>query len=301
MTDDPLDDPAGRLGSGHSEAWIDRIAESEGVSREEVVERLVSSYWTLREIHGLMETTEEGADPPEAEWPLDAGSTYPETLSDDLTDVRERVERLEDALPDEDATRSADELSAQVKMLAQRVSAVEESLVGRQDALDSRLDGELDNLETILEYLIERTDDLAADVDALADEQRADRRRRAEEDRLADLKRLASRLDVRTADCAYCGTSVDIALLPTPECPQCDRAFTDVEPATGWFGFGSNVLSVTEEPYLDDAAADEGRTVERADASESTADEESDDIGEASGDASEDGSRESFVWGDQRD
>lgn len=311
MTDDPADhadhadDRAPRLDSGHSEAWIERIAESEGISRDEVVDRLVSSYWTLKEIHGLVETSEESDEADGGEWPLDVGLAYSESLSAELTDLRDRVDGLEGALPGDDAVGSASELTAQVKMLAQRVAAVEESLRDRQDGLDSRLDRELDNLETILEYLIETTDDLAAEVEALADEQRADRRRRAAEDRLADLKHLASRLDVRSAKCAYCDTRVEIALLPTPECPQCDRSFTDIEPATGWFGFGSNVLTVTEEPYLKDDSADRERTAsgtgedgpaaERPDGVGSSS-----DGGEAAGDVFEEDSADPFVWGDQR-
>lgn len=299
MTDDPADDRVGRFGSGHSEAWIERLAESEGVSREEVVERLVSSYWTLKEIHGLMETTEEGTEPAEGEWPLEAGTTVPETLSEELDEIRERVEGLEEARVDDEEAPSTRELTAQVKMLAQRVAAVEESLVDRQDALGSRLDRELANLETILDYLIETTDGLEEHLDAFADERRADRRRRAEADRLADLKRLASRLGVRTANCEHCNTKVEIALLPTPECPQCDRPFTDVEPATGWFGFGSNVLAVTEEPYLDASAEErpDGRAEKRGDGRV----DEGGPSADAGGDDPDDGAGDRFVWGDQRD
>lgn len=252
MAEDPRDKRDVRSESNAPDEWLDRIADSEGISRDEVVEQLVSSYWTLKEMHGLMEHSEEGIQTEEL--PLDVERVFSDTFSDDIEEVTERLNRLEAALAEGAADEEASEAAARVEMLAQRIDAVESKLSERQDSLQSRFDEEFENLETILDYLIETTDELDARIDTVVREQETDRGHRDEQERLVELKRLASRLGVRSATCEYCDTSLDIALLPTPDCPQCDRRFTDIQPSKGWFGFGSDVLRVTEEPYLDDAA-----------------------------------------------
>lgn len=243
MTDDPSDRRGSRE-SHDAEEWIDRIAESEGLTREEVVEQLVSSYWTLQEMHGLIEQSEEGTE--SAELPLDVERLF----SEDVEALVDRLDRLEAAV-EEGTSTDPEAVNARVEMLAQRIAAVEESLTERVGSLERRFDEEFDNLETILDYLIETTDELDDQVESVAEAQAADRRDREEEQRLVELKRLASRLGVRSAKCEYCDARVEIALLPTPHCPQCDRRFTDIQPATGWFGFGTDVLTVSGEPLLE--------------------------------------------------
>ena len=283
MTDDPADERPAGLGSSPSEEWIEKIAESEGVSRDEVVERLIASYWTLKEMHGLLQQTEGGADPAGDELPLDVGPSRPDSLSQELSELRQRVGRLEVDAQEADAEDAVDELRSGLDGLSERLSAVEESLAGRRDALGSRLDREFANLEVILEYLVETTDELDEDVVGLAEELQVGRERRAERDRLVELKRQAARLGVRTAKCAYCNTSVDVALLPTPACPRCDREFVDVEPNSGWRWFGSNVLEVATAPLDGSSEARTDRGAERDDPEE--------DVDRA----------DRFVWGEQRD
>lgn len=250
MTDEPRDRRDTRSEAEGTDEWIDRIAESEGLSREEVVEQLVSSYWTLKEMHGLMEHSEEGIE--SEELPLDVDRVFADSVSEDIGGITERLDRLEEALSTAEETDDTGELAAQLEMLGQRITAVEEKLTRRQDSLKSRFDEEFDNLGTILEYLLDSTDELDERINSLAAEQSVDQEHRNEQERLVELKRLASRLGIRSAKCEYCDTTIEIALLPTPDCPQCDRRFTDIQPSSGWFGFGSNVLRVTEEPYLDD-------------------------------------------------
>jgi len=283
MTDDPADERPAGLGSSPSEEWIGKIAESEGVSREEVVERLIASYWTLKEMYGLLQQTEEGVDPDGDELPLDVGPSRPDSLADELSELRGRVGRLEVDAQEADQEGAIDELRSRLDDLSERLSAAEDSLAGRQDSLGSRMDREFANLEVILEYLVETTDELGDDVAALGEQQRSDGRRRDERDRLVELKRRAARLGVRTAKCAYCDTSVDVAMLPTPACPRCDREFVDVEPSAGWRWFGSDLLVVAAAP-LDDSS--EARTAE--------GDER--DAPDEEGDESD-----RFVWGEQRD
>jgi len=275
MNDDPSDRRESHQ-SPETDGWIDRIAESEGLSREEVVEQLVSSYWTLKEMHGLMGLSEEGVE--SADLPLDLDRIYSESVADDVEEIVDRLDRLEDAV-EAGGTADVDEVGARVEMLAQRIAAVEESLAERVGGLEGRFDEEFDNLETILDYLIETTDDLGERVQSADEAQEAARADREEQRRLVELKRLASRLGVRSAKCEYCDATVEIALLPTPHCPQCDRQFTDIQPATGWFGFGTDRLTVSDQPYLNGTDAGES-----ADA---------DDAGSGDGDP--------FEWGDDRD
>lgn len=282
MTDDPADTRENQSET-ESEEWLAKIAESEGLSRDEVVEQLVSSYWTLKEMHGMMEQTKEGRDAGRDVTPLDIEAVYAETLSESLDEIRERLERVEEELPDEDGNP----LPGELEMLSQRIAAVEETLGDRHSELESRVDEEFGNLATILDYLIETTDSLTDGLESLSREQEADRRRRVEEERLTELKRLASRLGVRSATCGYCSATVDIAVLPTPECPQCDRRFTDIEPGRRWFGLGSNTLKVTEEPYLEGSSR-RAEDRERQDSGSGAITSEASD-------------GDTFVWGEDRD
>lgn len=278
MTDDPADRRDTRSEGGPSEEWIARIAESEGVSEEEVVEQLVSSYWTLKEMHGLMEQSEEGIDTEEL--PLDVERVFADSVSGDIDEIGARLDRLEEAIAGATVDDDTGEIAAQLEMLSQRINGVEEKLTERQDSLEDRFDEEFANLETILDYLIDTTDELDDRIDSIAGEQESDREHRNEQERLVELKRLASRLGVRSAKCEYCDSTIEIALLPTPDCPQCDRRFTDIQPSTRWFGFGTDVLKVTEEPYLDDRTERETPTAE----AESTSD-----------------GSDPFEWGDARE
>ena len=247
---DPADRRDSRSGPEPTEEWLEQLAQSEGVTREDILKQLVSSYWTLKEMHGLIEQGEEGG---VEEWPLDVESLYSDSFAEELEDVTERLERLENGDGGEDTVA----LRAEVEMLAERIDGVEGSLRDRLIDVEERVDEEFGNLERILDYLIDTTDDVERDLKMLSKEQEADRRRRAEQERLTELKHLASRLGVRKAKCEYCGANVDIALLPTPECPQCDRQFTDLDPDKGWFGLGSSTLKVTDKPYIDGAGRDD--------------------------------------------
>jgi|GEM_PF-2513086 len=268
MTEDTGDRGDATSESDAPDEWIERIAESEGLSREEVVEQLVSSYWTLKEMHGLMEHSEEGID--SEELPLDVDRVFADSVSEDIGGITKRLDRLEEALSTAEETDDSGEMAAQLEMLSQRIDGVEEKLTRRQDSLKSRFDEEFDNLETILDYLLDSTDELDDRIDSIAAEQSIDREHRDEQERLVELKRLASRLGVRSAKCEYCDSAIEIALLPTPDCPQCDRRFTDIQPSSGWFGFGSNVLRVTEEPYLDDGTDSESIEENTAPATDDT-------------------------------
>jgi hypothetical protein len=133
-------------------------------------------------------------------------------------------------------------------MLTQRINAIKEQLTDRHRSLDSRLDQELEYLIPILDYLIDTTDDLKDTLYAVAEQQKTLQDQHAMDDQLVDLKQQASRLGVHTATCEHCETAVDIQLLPTTDCPECGHRFEDIEPASGWFGRGTDTLTVAEGP-----------------------------------------------------
>ena len=274
MTDDS---PAGRDGETDSpEEWVDSIATAEGIPPEKVIQRLVSSYWTLTEIHDVLDGIDEdigvnAIDTDAESNAVDAeGETVPTDAdaptADDVEELRERIDRLGEKRDEDRETRA--DIEADLAQLTQRVDAVSEQLSDRQSTLESRFDEELENLETILEYLIDTTDGLESTVDGLerttgdlkrtadgfedglesiSEELETVRSRQAERERLTDLRRTASQLGVRSAACEHCGTSVDIGVLPSADCPECDRQFVDVERGRGWFGFGSDTLVTAGE------------------------------------------------------
>lgn len=262
MTDDPGDQDNKRFDSASSEEWVDKIAESEGLSREDVLERLISSYWTLKEMFRLMEQTEDDlegrAGPDDVDMSAAGRPSSPdfEAFKEEVTDQLESLQTDLDALesevqePDE-ATRR---LGGQLESLGERVADIEADLSGRQDSLSSRVDDEFENLEVILDYLIETTDEIDTRTAELSEAQRGLNRRLDERTRLADFKQRANRMGVRKANCGYCETSVDIAMLERPLCPQCDRFIVDVERNKGWFGLGSNRLEVSDDPPETDEA-----------------------------------------------
>lgn len=263
MSDDPLDSTEHSLDVSTFMEWLDEMADSSGQSREELLETLATSYWTVNEVSRLVEGTGGGDDagdgaadvrlgePPAASPGVDVasivdrldelddrvdaietddGSKPAESLREELDSLRERVAELEVAFAEEDASgASAPNVDA--------LEAGQDALADRHETLRDRVDTEFRHLRTILEYLLEATDDVDDRADALED--RFDRQIRplvADLGRLIDLQRTAAHLGVFEADCGFCGNAVDIALLATPRCPHCDRPFGDVEPKQGWFG-----------------------------------------------------------------
>ena len=69
----------------------------------------------------------------------------------------------------------------------------------------------------------------------------AGRDERAEQERLVKFNRTASRIGACGA-CGHCRVSVDIGVIPTADCPHCDRRFVDIELASSRFGTGTDTL-----------------------------------------------------------
>lgn len=271
VTDDPNEDDTPLADADPPEEWVESIAAAEGIPPEAVVERLVSSYWTLTEVSEMLSGTEgdvglaaagdvepgpRGMDGDKNEAPTAEDDGEAPTV-EDIEELRERLDRLEEELHAQRESRT--DIETDLGELTQRLDAIEAQFRDRHASLESRIDAELEYLETILGYLIDTTDDLDRDLSSILQGWTTVRDNQEERERLADLKRTASQLGVRSAECGHCGYSLDLGVLPTADCPACGREFVDIESATGWFGMGTDTLVTAGETAIETNDAEGGR------------------------------------------
>jgi|AntDeeMetageno50_2_1112565.scaffolds.fasta_scaffold04493_2 predicted Zn-ribbon and HTH transcriptional regulator len=223
--------------------WLTTEAARRDESRDEVCRRLLTAAHTAATDDDLAVT-----DPDELSAVRRRLETQREEFTDLLEDVRSRVIQVKRET-DGKAPIDHDHPTAAT---ADDLAAVRDDLA----ALEETVDRGFDNYETILEGLLEDTDELEdrstllaravielrEQRDAIADE----RRQRAATERL---QRVANQLGVRTATCADCGSSVDLALLTAPACPHCKSRFSDVVKRSSIFG--SHRLETDEPPALE--------------------------------------------------
>lgn len=200
--------------------WLDRRATDLGVDRPELVVQVLGAYRAVAD-------QDADALPTMAARDLDDRlSEFRTALDGDLDDIRRRVvqvKRETDRKAPADHTHDA---------LEDRLAAVEEevsSLAGRVERLgDEAVTAEqLAGREERLADAEEKLTRVASAVVALQRE-----RETAAADRLADIKRRASRLDVEAAACHACEERVSIALLPDGHCPHCGTAFGELSAAS---------------------------------------------------------------------
>ncbi|WP_049985331.1 hypothetical protein [Halobellus rufus] len=196
MPNDFSGDEDGPSTSTSFEEWLDQQATSQGISREELFEQLVSSYWTLNELIQILNDPGSGEPPlpgsnvddadaesnvgraPTSEKRTRSDADRPERtdLSEQLQALRERVEDLEgdieaeaergqslDSVTEAIATRLT-EVETELDAIADDVEATQESAADRYDSLTDRIDeieAEFDNRQT----------ELAAEQADLASEQ----------------------------------------------------------------------------------------------------------------------------------
>ena len=251
------------------EAWVAERAAAAGVSRAEVVRRLLAAHRRL----------DDGGD----------GASVDDALDARAEELADRVGELEADLDEKIA--DVRERVIQIKREADAKAPADHD----HPAID-RLDEGLENYETILESLIDRTDALADEADdrdaklrtvanAVVDLRRrvaaleGEAQRRAA---VAKLRKTANRNGISEAACDACGGSVRLGLLDEPACPFCESQFDGVEPG-GWFG--SNRLTVGDRPALesgppepdaDDLLERAGSASDGADRSRSDSDSDSD-------------------------
>lgn len=196
--------------------WLDHRATDLGVDRAELVVQVLSAYRSVAdETDSLAAPAVPDLDERLAEFRTD--------LDGDLNDIRRRlvqVKREADQKAPADHTHDA---------IEDRLAAVEEEVSSLAEKLD-RVDvtDELRVHEERLDAAEEKLTRIASTVVAIRRE-----RTTTGEDRLANIKRRASRLGVETATCHACGETVSIALLPEGSCPYCEAPFGDVTPPGG--------------------------------------------------------------------
>ena len=138
MSDSPPDDHDDSRAMASFEQWIEQQADTQGVSRQELFEQLVSSYWTVNEMAELID--EPGDDPLPTSVPDrsdDGEDADPEELRvedvkseledvDSIAELRDRLDGLETELDlDRERNQSRDEL---IETLADRVKWLEADL-----------------------------------------------------------------------------------------------------------------------------------------------------------------------------
>ncbi|MFB6228707.1 MAG: hypothetical protein ABEH88_09135 [Halobacteriales archaeon] len=286
MSDEPGEDSVLPADDGPSEELLESIAAAEGIPPEEVVGRLISSYWTLTEVYEMLSETEgdiglaaagdidpgpSGVDVGEKDAPaveedtptVEDDEDAPTTEDDgdaptieDIEELRERLDRLEDELRAQKESHA--DVEADLGSLTQRMDGLEAELRQRQSSITSRLDVELENLETILGYLIDTTDEIDRNLSSVLQEWTTIKDSQAEQERLAEFKQTASELGVQSGECEHCGSSVDIGVLPTADCPDCGEEFVDIEPTTAWFGMGTDTLVTETETAIETSDAEDG-------------------------------------------
>jgi len=143
-------------------------------------------------------------------------------LDDELIEIRDRLSELESGLAD----RLAEESDERAE-------------------LETWIEAEFDNIEDVLQHLLSTTDNLEYRLGSAIESQREQleplQTAHAEQEQLQTIKNEAINKNVDTADCADCGKTVALGLLPEPHCPNCDQQFTGVT-TSGWWPLDTAVL-----------------------------------------------------------
>lgn len=272
-SDDAGDAPVSTTVEETLQEWLDEEAQQLGVSRAELIRRVLGAYQTVTNGDGeatavdeLFETNGVAAD--ELETRLTSVERAQTELDADfqgkIEDVRERViqiKRETDAKAD--AEHDHPELRQQTERATERLAQVTgemQTLQAQFADLRGDLDAGFENYEDVLEYLNDATEDLEAKLTVLAQavlevrKSTATQAARESARRAVDeLAHEAQKRAIRSANCEECGRRVDIALLSRPECPHCVSPFDGVEEGR-WFRPAT--LTVGDVPALEGSDRD---------------------------------------------
>lgn len=182
-----------------------------------------------------------------------------ESIEADIQDVRDRIVQVK---RETDGKAPADHAHEHLEQRLTELQADLEETAADLEATDARLEGGFENFEDILESLMDRTADLETDVETLgaalgsmrgtldAIAEREQRRARADH-----FKRTAAKRGVRTAKCADCNSKLDVALLSSATCPNCEARFHTLDANPGFFG--TSILETGERPALEGGTAED--------------------------------------------
>ncbi len=235
MTSDPPADDHGAADSEAFEEWLDQAADSKGVSRQELMNQMLSSYWILDELTGLVGETEfEGrADhrspgpvesAPKAEGTNDSASDDSEGEQIENPSTEESIRGIHAAIQEliEAQTGAESKRSTEVRQFAS-VPPFDEGIVSvvsdlqrqigkyesKLDDVETRQDSQFDRFSNEFQLLLDRVEDLERkqdeyakndDIDALAAEigeldGRIEKRRTVDEKLESRYRELESRMD----------------------------------------------------------------------------------------------------------
>lgn len=276
-------------GSGHADAvsepvgdWLEEVAQSEGLSKEEAVEELLSAYWQLMEIAEVFDGRP-GPTEPSDSTANDPDNVQPESGDDNsdleprIAELSKRIERLEQQTAPSSLRQTSNvedvshlltrlndlegfaaTLEAEVddigeiavhtkdyQAFKQISKSFQESITNRQDRLQEQIRPEFENIRTILEHLLDRTDSNEARVERVISrfESHLDSRQ-AEREKLVSISQKAIEQGVDVADCDHCSLAINLAKLRTPVCPHCGYKFDDLKTTSQLVGlWNSHVLT----------------------------------------------------------
>lgn len=235
MSNDPPDDRDGSPKTTSFEEWIEQQAETKGVSRQELFEQLVSSYWTVNEMAELIDNPGDDAVLPKSapddfsdDRASDVGTdadpdsdSNPDSTSraedvgselDDIDSVEELRNRLADLEAESEAVRSTGRSGGElIETLADRLTWLEADLSsnrlgdrgpaksdssGVSDAASARHSPATAELRDRVDALSDRLEGIEED---LADDQE---RIQSQDEFLEAVAERLSRIDARVDDLA---------------------------------------------------------------------------------------------------
>jgi chromosome segregation ATPase len=249
------------------ERWLEDRADTLDVDREELVVQLLSAYRTTADLDGeeapaiespeldaeFLEDIErriETVDEAELERLERRVGSLESELDEHVDDIRNRVLQLRDGLQDR---AEEDHDHTEIDQLNQRVNGLADDIDG--------LGTDVANLSDSVEAVDEQLADVTAKLNRLARiivalRKQSDDVDTKREQHLEDLKRRAGREEIRSAKCAGCSSSVDIALLTEPACPNCGIEFGNLTPSTSIFG--SSKLTAEDPPAIESGEDTDG-------------------------------------------
>lgn len=201
------------------DAWVTEQANTSGLDRDQLLRRL------LEAARIAIAADEDVEDVRDLERQL---SSFEDDVEEMISDVRERVVQVK---READAKADATHTHESLEEVDERVAELDERVTMLREDVDE-LETTLADAESAFETATTRLRKVAAAVVRI---QQSTGGRSEADERLAELKRLAARRGFRTATCESCGESLDIGLLPEPNCPHCDASFHDITGRSGLF------------------------------------------------------------------
>lgn len=224
--------------------WLSEIAEEQDITEEELLHRFLHpegdgdsppvSRDTIEELGHEIEATRE-------------------EFQEKIEDVRQRVIQVK---READQKATADHAHPEVETAFSQLQQQVDDFEGELAELEYQLTEGFENFQEILEYLTETTESLDTKLATLA---RAVMNLRTQNQSLAErhdrdlvLQRIldaGNREHVTRAECQSCEEKIDLSLLSSPACPNCQELFSDLEVNKGFFK--SSVLKTESVPALE--------------------------------------------------